>query len=337
MKKLVTFLMTTMCMTLMGAMTANAAENAGVGDINGDGAIDSADASEILTYYAGLSVGMEGTTNEKFAETSDVNNDGWIDSSDASNVLEYYGYTATLPKDEKPREIRDYLKNPENKPTTTIPPNGNYVLAPEGLDPGAVGSIKYIVNTAELKPHNDIPLYNIKEDNKYNGLHYKSNTYYLTDKTKQILNDFAKEHFTEDMTNFDRLAYTWEWLHFNVDYASTSEEYLKICNLSFSEACFVNKSGQCLQYNGAFAEMMAYMGYDVYMLEKWNGANCTNQHFMSEVNIGGIGYNTEVGEMSYDSPPFYYWMWLFESRRQNFFGEQVDANGNPIIKDEING
>ena len=212
----------------------------------------------------------------------------------------------------------------------------NCVLAPEGLNPGEKGTIEYIINTAELKPHDDIPLYNIKENNIYGGLHYKSNTYYLTDNMKKILNDFAKEHFTEDMTNYDRLKYTWNWLHYNVDYASSWEAYSKISGLSFSEACFVYKSGQCIQYNGAFAEMMAYMGYDVYMLEKWNGANCTNQHFMSEVNIGGVGYNTEVGERSYDSPPYYYWMWLFDSKRQEFFGEQVNT-AELRIKDEING
>lgn len=381
MKKFITVVMTAMCMTFAGAMTANAAENAGIGDTNGDGLINSADASEILSFYADVSVGKEPTDDEKFMGVSDINNDEIINSSDASHVLEYYGYTSTIPENEKPKGIREYLKVPENKPPVTTKPSAsattatkattktttvkttvsvdlsgvvttipttpdaeppvtteivNCVLAPEGLYPGEKGTIEYIVNTAELKPHDDIPLYNIKEDNKYGGLHYKSRTYYLTDDTKKILNDFAKEHFTEDMTNYDRLKYTWNWLHFNVDYASSWEAYSKISELSFSEASFVHKLGQCIQYNGAFAEMMAYMGYDVYMLEKWNGANCTNQHFMSEVNIGGIGYNTEVGERSYDSPPRYYWMWLFESKKQEFFGEQVDTS-ELKIKDEING
>lgn len=382
MKKLITVVMTAMCMTFAGAMTANAADSAVVGDTNGDGVVDASDASDILSYYADISVGMGAIADEKYMAVSDINNDGAIDAADASNVLEYYTYTSTIPETEEIVGIREHLKIPEKKPVVTTKPSSaattaatkkttqtntvkttvsadlsgavttipttpdaespvtteivNCVLAPEGLNPGEKGTIEYIVNTAELKPHDDIPLYNIKENNIYGGLHYKSNTYYLTDNTKKILNDFAKEHFTEDMTNYDRLKYTWNWLHYNVDYASSWEAYSKISGLSFFEACFVYKSGQCIQYNGAFAEMMAYMGYDVYMLEKWNGANCTNQHFMSEVNIGGVGYNTEVGERSYDSPPYYYWMWLFDSKRQEFFGEQVNT-AELRIKDEING
>ncbi len=378
MKKLITFLMTAMCMTFMGAMTANAADTVNIGDTNGDGSVNSSDSSDILGYYADISVGNGAETNKNFTDVADINNDGRVDSSDASYVLAYYGYASTIPKNEKPVGIRDYLKIPEKNPetppattpvttmkkpdlstvttdlatkpvtstkkttaTTVVSNEGsttqttadsaevpvtttemvNYVLAPEGLYPGAEGSIQYIVNTAELVPHDDIPLYNIKGDNINGGLAYQSNTYYLTDDTKKILNDFAKEHFTDTMTNYDRLAYTWEWLHYNVDYASSWEAYSKIDGLSFSEACFVYKSGQCIQYNGAFAEMMAYMGYDVYLLEKWQRSNFTVQHFMSEVNIGGVGYNTEVGERSYDNPATNYrWMWLFDSSKQEFFG-----------------
>lgn len=373
MKKLVTFVLTAMCMTFMSAMTSYAADKTVIGDTNGDGSVNSSDASDILEYYANISIGKGAITDKAFTAAADINNDSRVDSSDASYVLEYYGYTSTIPEDEEPVGIRDFLKIPEKNPdtppvtttaksdststtttalagkpeingsTTQTTANGvetpvtttemvNYVLAPEGLDPGKKGSIEYIVNTAELVPHDNIPLYNIKADNINGGKPYLSRTYYLTDDTKKILNDFAKEHFTDDMTNYDRLKYTWNWLHFNVDYASSWEAYSKISELSFSEASFVYKSGQCIQYNGAFAEMMAYMGYDVYMLEKWQHG-LSGQHFMSEVNIGGIGYNTEVGERSYDAPPNYYWMWLFDSSRQEFFGVEeqktvpVNANG----------
>lgn len=377
MKKLITFVMTAMCMTFMSAMTANAAENTAIGDVNGDGSVDASDASSILEYYAKVSTGTAEGFDKTFFASADINNDETVDSSDASNSLSYYAYVSTLPQNEKAENIRDFLNIPEkapetDKPAITTKPTAqtttkkttaatkktttaavattvvtespeidgavqtttadsaespvttttemmNYVLAPEGLDPGEKGSIKYIINTAKLTPHDNIPLYNIKGDNIQGGLAYQSDTYYLTDNTKKILNDFAKEHFTDDMTNYDRLAYTWEWLHYNVNYASSYEEYSKIWNLSFSEACFVLKSGQCIQYNGAFAEMMAYMGYDVYMLEKWQHG-LSGQHFMSEVMIDGVGYNTEVGERSYDSPPYYYWMWLFDSSRQEFYG-----------------
>lgn len=354
MKKLITFVMTAVCMTFMSVLTANAADKPILGDSNGDGYVNSSDASTILGYYSEISTGKLHELGDEIIGAADVNGDGKVDSTDGSFVLEYYAYTSTLPQDEPAKDMRDFLELPEKNPPETKPTTStaavtttafestattvttteivNIVLAPKGLDPGKKGSIEYIVNTAELKPHDDIPLYNIKGDNKNGGKPYLSHTYYLTDDTKIILNNFAKEHFTDEMTNYDRLKYTWNWLHFNVDYASSWEAYSKISELSFSEACFVHKSGQCIQYNGAFAEMMAYMGYDVYLLEKWNRPNFTVQHFMSEVNIGGVGYNTEVGERSYDSPPFYYWMWLFDSSKQQFFGIEEQS-----VSEEIKG
>ncbi len=372
MKKLISFVLTAMCMTLMNGITASSADKIIYGDVNGDGLVNSSDASAILGYYAEISVGNEPAMDKNFTIAGDINDDGKVDSADSSNVLEFYAYVSTT-KDNEISDIREYLGFTDKKPTaqatkpasttattkstttkatavipetmtiktevagssttgemSTTPPVTteivNIVLAPEGLDPGKEGSIEYIINTAKLTPHDEIPLYNIKGDNQNGGKPYLVRNYYLTDKTKIILNDFAREHFTDEMTNYDRLKFTWNWLHYNVDYASSWEAYSQISELSWSEASFVKKSGQCIQYNGAFAEMMAYMGYDVYMLEKWNRPNFTVQHFMSEVMIDGKGYNTEVGERSYDSGS-YKWMWLFDPNRQEFFGieEQPEA------------
>ncbi len=62
------------------------------GDINGDGKIDSSDASDILADYAKLSAGG---VSEIDSSIGDVNGDGKIDSSDASDVLSYYAYTSS--------------------------------------------------------------------------------------------------------------------------------------------------------------------------------------------------------------------------------------------------
>ncbi len=67
------------------------------GDPNGDGKIDSSDATIILGYYSQLQTGAV-----KLAEipaeviaASDVNHDGLIDSKDATVILSYYGYAST--------------------------------------------------------------------------------------------------------------------------------------------------------------------------------------------------------------------------------------------------
>lgn len=66
-----------------------------LGDVNSDGVVDSADASEILNGYAMISIynysGM--TAAQELA--ADVDRSKSIDSSDASAVLDYYGYVST--------------------------------------------------------------------------------------------------------------------------------------------------------------------------------------------------------------------------------------------------
>ena len=59
------------------------------GDVNGDGVIDSSDASDILADYAVTSSGGVSTLDKDIA---DVNKDKQTDSSDSSLILAYYAY-----------------------------------------------------------------------------------------------------------------------------------------------------------------------------------------------------------------------------------------------------
>ncbi|MDE6775501.1 MAG: hypothetical protein K2J37_04290 [Ruminococcus sp.] len=286
-----------------------------IGDTNGDSLVDATDASDMLIYYSAMSTGGESDWTLEMKYTHDVDGDGRIDATDASYVLMYYSYNAT--GGGKFDNIIDYVKD-LRKPV-------NYVLAPEGLDPGTTGTIEYIVNTAPRTEHYDIPLYNIKANNIYGGKTYRAGTYELTDEAITALNNFAKEHFTDSMTDYDRIEYTWNWLHENVKYATEAEyQGYQMWNHSGSYCCFDVGIGQCLQYNGAFAEMLAYMGYNSYMLEMWTDTACTIQHYRSEVEINGIYYNTEVGDKGSDNPKTgYKWMWLFNPDKRQFYGVQA--------------
>ncbi len=62
------------------------------GDVDGDGIIDSYDASKALNEYALSSIGMPGGLNAGQKKAADVNTDTVIDSSDASLILNYYSY-----------------------------------------------------------------------------------------------------------------------------------------------------------------------------------------------------------------------------------------------------
>ena len=83
------------------ALTEKLAENTGcnfevlnpLGDSNGDGRIDSVDASQIMDLYSRIST-MSAIADAKDIAEQDVNGDGRIDSVDASTVLSYYTYLA---------------------------------------------------------------------------------------------------------------------------------------------------------------------------------------------------------------------------------------------------
>lgn len=61
-----------------------------LGDVNEDGAIDTADASLILEAYANMAASKEYTITEKFKKLADVNMDGFVDTKDATYILKYY-------------------------------------------------------------------------------------------------------------------------------------------------------------------------------------------------------------------------------------------------------
>lgn len=181
---------------------------------------------------------------------------------------------------------------------------------------GYTNDIRLIVNDAKLTPHRSYPLYNIKADNKFGGVPTKvdiygnatsANAYTISDADIATLNKFASEHFTPGMTNYEKIECLWHWVNENITYAYGSL-YQQVWPVSFVEACLNMKLGQCIQYNGAVCEYMAYLGYDVYMLEMWLNPDNTNQHFRMEVNIDGQAYSIEVG----NNNEYAGWMWLFK-------------------------
>lgn len=145
-----------------------------------------------------------------------------------------------------------------------------------------------ILENAELNPHDSYIIWNrqVSPEKQYMKITLK-------DKDVAILEQFAQEHFTEDMTMAQKLWITQQWIHKKVDYAYAGSKWNSIVNLSYVEAIFVNRMGQCVQYNGAMAAMMIWFGYDVYMVKGWTDTG--NQHFWTEVVIDGKTYLMECG------------------------------------------
>lgn len=61
-----------------------------LGDVNDNGAVDSVDASAVLTSYAENAASASYTSDENFNKRADVNMDGLVDARDASLILKYY-------------------------------------------------------------------------------------------------------------------------------------------------------------------------------------------------------------------------------------------------------
>lgn len=66
-----------------------------MGDVNGDGKVNSIDASLVLRAYANYSAGGEDILTAQQKIAADVNEDGKVDSLDASAILSYYSHLST--------------------------------------------------------------------------------------------------------------------------------------------------------------------------------------------------------------------------------------------------
>ncbi len=148
--------------------------------------------------------------------------------------------------------------------------------------------IDILLNSVDLsKRHNEVKVYDAQGSTT--KLEW---TYKISAADKKILDQFAKNY--TGMTRQERLRYTLEWINMNSDYGY---DYNKVSS-SWVTAIYKNQYGQCLQYNGALAAMMACMGYDVRMVKGYR-CNATGssrwQHFWLEVDIDGVTYIMETG------------------------------------------
>ena len=65
------------------------------GDANGDGAVNSSDASLVMLAYSAFSTGDESVLTAEQMDSADINSDGQVNSKDASIILSYYSYLST--------------------------------------------------------------------------------------------------------------------------------------------------------------------------------------------------------------------------------------------------
>ena len=84
--------------TLIGAYVPDAMEDVSyllLGDVNGDGKVNSIDASRVLEEYATLATTGKSSLTDAQRKAADVNCDGKVDSKDATAILVMYSNAAT--------------------------------------------------------------------------------------------------------------------------------------------------------------------------------------------------------------------------------------------------
>lgn len=178
---------------------------------------------------------------------------------------------------------------------------------------GETGTISSVLLCDDLQNGTGFPVYN-RQCSEEDTTSYMCN---LSENDKKILQNFIDENLSDCTTHEEMLWTTMMWIHNEVNYADTSAEWNEISGLSFTEAIFVHRTGQCAQYNGAMASMMAYLGYDVSLVQGYRGSYPGNiwQHFWVEIDLGGRLYIIECGNQGSDGDWWYFLSPYEETRR----------------------
>lgn len=153
---------------------------------------------------------------------------------------------------------------------------------------------------------------------------YKHWTITLTKSEKKIIKDFFyKKYKGNNPSRAEMAKYAFDWIHKNVDY---DYSYSKV-TASCTESIFKKKAGQCLQYNGAMAEVLTYLGYEARVIEGYRANKSgkpTVNHFWCEVKINGEWYLMETGNEGKNG----WWQHYCEPYR---YGDGYTKNGKLVV------
>ncbi|MDE5736799.1 MAG: arylamine N-acetyltransferase [Oscillospiraceae bacterium] len=323
-------------------------------DVNQDSVIDAVDATEILKYSAQAGAGnsvnplgfqlyyanADGYLQTGFIQDTETNQayyanedytlvTGWF----VLNNQQYYSdNNGIVQTGWQLIDGQRYYFSPENYTMQTGVLNlmeGKYYFDDNGVlidrEYFIDTTVREMLDNAELNPgKRQITVYDRQYyEEKGEPVEFTIN---LSDRDYEIIEKFASEHFTPDMTISECLYETWWWIHCNVDYAYAGEKWNEICNLSYPDAVFNHKLGQCVQYNGAMAAVLAYYGFDVYMVKGWtNPPKNTTQHYWTEVMINDTRYYVETGNQGKNGD---YWQYFFVDADTVNYTQKNDTTEN---------
>ena len=229
------------------------------------------------------------------------------------------GGKVTLKWEENPK-VDGYMLYMDNGFLEKVNGSGNTTYTVSGISPTdshkfSVGAYMLMDGKVTLGPKSIEVGCSAKEEQSVlrNAKKTDSKTFTITDVQKKtstsagtvtlsendiaILDEFAHEHFTDDMTDTEKLQYTLTWINRNTNYAYTTADWNRISKSSYTDAVFNKKTGQCAQYNGAMVSMMRYLGYEANLVLGWRGSwpGSYWQHYWGEIEIDGTKYVIEAG------------------------------------------
>lgn len=243
-----------------------------LGDRNGTGKTAAADARQALRLAVGLDAALFG----KYFRALDVNGDSRITASDARLLLraavglENFGKTLAYAGITYYPEAQIRLRHPELAAQ----------INSAALTPKTAVEVKHTREKAEMTWNISIPA----EDQAL---------------IKQM---FAS--LPQGATNLEKIYAAYRYIQSSFTYARGAALYETIWDKTPLQAVLKMHLAQCLQYNGAIAEVLAFMGYDVKIVEGMLGSGNPAadtvtafwSHYWTELYLNGKTYLVEVGQ-----------------------------------------
>lgn len=147
-----------------------------------------------------------------------------------------------------------------------------------------------LMRNAAGTPDNVLDVMNVRGSSMY-----KDWTEYVTGEDKTIFANFEKLHLQKGMTKAEKAQYVHSWIHYNTVYDNS---YTTSAKYRYVKCIFEERTGQCLQYNGALAQYLDYLGFDARIINGYRRQDIG--HFWGEVKLAGRWYCTETGNYGSD-------------------------------------
>ena len=249
------------------------------GDLSGEGRTTANEARQALR----LSVGLDEDLFESCFRTLDVDGNDRITADDARTLL-------------RVSVALESFGDGPNDPGTPGALEG-VTYYPERSIPLRYDTLAEELNSAELTPKDTVEVKHLRDSvDMYWDVE-------ITDEDKAII-DSLFAALPQDATNLEKIYAAYRYIQMNYSYARGWELYSQIWDKTPVDAVFNYHLAQCLQYNGAMAEVLAYMGYDVMIVESMRGRAFDEDgvswdywnHYWMELYLNGNTYLIEVGQ-----------------------------------------